>query len=40
MKARGFDVENQNKSALPKLRVGDVLFAAPIIAAFLILVLI
>jgi cobalt/nickel transport system permease protein len=34
MKARGFDINNQNKLAIPAFRMWDALFAASIIAAF------
>jgi len=34
MKARGFQIENDNKHAMPKLRIRDVAFASSIIIAF------
>jgi cobalt/nickel transport system permease protein len=40
MKSRGFSVENDSKMALPSLRWRDALFAAPIITAFALILII
>lgn len=39
MKARGFQIENDNKNAMPKLRIRDVAFASSVIIAFALLAL-
>ncbi len=39
MKARGFQIENESKHALPKLRIRDVAFASSIIIAFAVIAL-
>ena len=39
MKARGFQIENDNKHAIPALRIRDVAFASSIIVAFALIAL-
>ena len=39
MKARGFQIENDSKHSMPKLRVRDVAFASSIIIAFAVIAL-
>ncbi|HSV50044.1 MAG TPA: cobalt ECF transporter T component CbiQ, partial [Candidatus Acidoferrales bacterium] len=39
MKARGFQIEADNKHTMPKLRVGDVAFSSAIIVAFAVIAL-
>jgi cobalt/nickel transport system permease protein len=39
MKSRGFEIDNNSKSSIPKLRSLDIAFAASIMAAFILLAL-